>query len=97
MSISSTARAWNPNDFTTESPVRKAAKVLTLTAGNEKDAVFLAGLSACIRRGVPIQELVSLVEEKIQEDKMVADGQQAAEQGGQAWADWNARALDFGD
>ena len=58
MSISQSAKAWNPE---IECDVFRAAKSITLTAGTEEDAVWLARLSASIRRGRPVMELAMLV------------------------------------
>lgn len=60
MSISSTAQAWNRE---VELDVFRAMRELTFYADTEIDAVFLARLMACIRRGGPSAKLIAAVEE----------------------------------
>jgi len=59
MSISSSGSSWNPHD---ECGIAKGVKRVTFEAETEEDAVFLARLWSCIRRGKPVPELTAAVE-----------------------------------
>lgn len=58
MPIGSSGQAWNPAE---ECGAFRAVKSVEFTAKTEEDAVFLARLWGCIRRGRPVKELAMLV------------------------------------
>ena len=59
MPIGSSGRAWDPAE---ECGAFRAVKSIEFTAKTEEDAVFLARLWGCIRRGKPIPELKHVVD-----------------------------------
>ena len=73
-------------------------RIADLTDELERAADALQKLHPiCQVKGIGILEVGLAAEQCADQAEMIAKGEAAFEQGGQAWADWNAGALDFGD